>query len=59
MYFTKLLISYKEKRQVEPNIHRGRERLMHQVTKLNRDNRGACACQMNPNKTSEHNMQMK
>ena len=39
---------------VEPSIHGGRERLTLQVTKLNRDNGGAFALQMNPSKTSEH-----
>jgi len=34
-------------RDIELSIHGGGERLTHQVTKLNRDNRGACACQMN------------
>jgi len=29
-------------KDVEPSIHGGRESLMHQVTKLNRDNCGAC-----------------
>jgi len=29
-------------RDVEPIIHGDRERLTHQMTKLNRDNHGAC-----------------
>jgi len=33
---------------------RRRERLTHQVTKINQDNRRACAQEMNPSKTSEH-----
>jgi len=48
------LLQREAARDVKPSFHNGRERLMHQVTKLNRDNRRACARQMNHSKTSEH-----
>jgi len=53
-YKTTNLLQREATRDVEPSIHNNGERLTHQVTKLNRDNRRACARQMNPNKTSEH-----
>jgi len=53
-YKTTNLLQKEAARDVEPSIHGDGERLTYQVTKPNRDNREACARQMNPSKTNEH-----